>query len=791
MICKWISNLLAPGAVLFFVFVAPADIWAAGARLSGTVLGSDGAPVAKASVEVSGQNLTLSTVTDGHGRFTFSTLAQGEYEVRAAKDLLRAVARIELVSNDIEVRLKLMPLTMIQRVVVAQPATPPERGSATDLSLNQAVLAHSPAATSFPSLLAQLPGAARGANGVVHLNGDHGDINYIVDGVSIPQQLNREIGSEFDVANAAYVNVIEGAYPAQYGGRFAAVIDIGTRAGGTTPGFSGYAEGGSYAAYDSSMEYHQPIGRGALVMALHGEVSDYALDPPTVVSQHNEGSDVNQFIRFTLPTARYDYLNFTLSHSLQTFQIPNNINGGEPASTDDSEIQNDTFAALQYRHAIGDHGLLSFGPSFKRSNILDYGDARNDFIYREALNITNGGAPLDCATAVKTGIFTPTTCAYSLHGNALATDAAFNMDYEIQSARHDVRAGAAYDLTLVPKYYDITLQPLNFLAPRYSPKTPFAAYSVIDNAPNVGHSESAYLQDSWTMGRACEVDYGLRLDAFQLFSTQFQDGATQVSPRLKFTRFFGTRASIYAYYGRFFTPFSFENVSPYAAYLLNLPLQRTPASFDLKPQRDSDYEIGGHLPLGNGDLGVRLMRKNATDLIDDTQVGVTALHQDINYQHGRIATQTAYYQLPLPRNGRFYLSVNHTYSVNRGCETQLLAPCFGSPTDWTPADHMQQWGATSGVILNDTRGGWLSLDGEYGSGLSSGACAPMVPGFCEYTPHVVFDIEKGVALSRSVALTLRVGNLLNDRYFVTFENAQGNHYAQGRTVALGIRFTSP
>jgi hypothetical protein len=38
---------------------------------------------------------------------------------------------------------------------------------------------------------------------------------------------------------------------------------------------------------------------------------------------------------------------------------------------------------------------------------------------------------------------------------------------------------------------------------------------------------------------------------------------------------------------------------------------------------------------------------------------------------------------------------------------------------------------------------------------------------------------------------MRVGNLLNDRYFITYENAQGNHYAQARTFALGVRFASP
>jgi hypothetical protein len=784
--------LLACLAIAFFIAIVPTDASAATCGyLSGTVVRSDGTAVAGAKVDARGQNVALSTLTDAAGRFSFATLNVGEYDVSAVKDDLLASTVVELAGAGTDIRLTLSAPKPIARVVIGHSSAPPVRGSGTDLTLNQSALQHSPASTSFPNLLLQLPGAARGANGVVHINGDHGDINYIVDGVSIPQALNREVGSEFDVSNAAFVDVLEGAYPAQYGGRFAAVIDIGTRSGAGPSGYSGSVEGGSYGTINSSVEYHQPVGRGNAVFALRGSQTDRGLDPPNFDSPHNAGSDTNEFFRLTLPTTGNDYLNVTLSHSLQTFQAPNDVAGGEPASTDDNEYQNDTFAALQYRHAIGVHGVLSFGPSFKRSTILDFGDPENDFTYGEALNIANGGSPTACADALRSGVFTPTTCGYSLLGKATAVGDAFNVDYALQSPKHFVRAGGDYGATLVNKYYAVTLQPGNFLSPIFAPATPGAAYTVVDNDPNVGHTESAYLQDSWAMGHLYELDYGVRFDTYQLFSSQFHDGASQLSPRVKFTRFFGRRASVYAYYGRFFTPFSFQNVSPSAAQLLNLPLQAQVAAFDLKPQRDSDYELGGHLPLGVGDFGVRIMQKNATDLIDDAQVGVTPLHQDINYQLGRIATQTAYYQVQLARNGRFYASVNHTYSVNKGCETQLLAPCFGSPSDWTPADHEQRWGATSGVIANDARGGWFSLDGEYGSGLSSAACPPTTPGFCKYTPHIVFDVEKGFAIDPNVALTLRLTNLLNDHYYITYLNAQGNHYAAGRTINVGLTFLRP
>ncbi len=134
-----------------------------------------------------------------------------------------------------------------------------------------------------------------------------------------------------------------------------------------------------------------------------------------------------------------------------------------------------------------------------------------------------------------------------------------------------------------------------------------------------------------------------------------------------------------------------------------------------------------------------------TTFIDDTQVGVTLLHQDINYVLGRLSQEALNYVQPLRRNGRAYFSVAHVVSHNNGCETQLLAPCFGAPTGFTPADHEQSWSIASGVLFNDRHGGWFSADGEYGSGLSSAICPPGTPGYCKQTPHTTFNVEEGIA----------------------------------------------
>ncbi|MBV9028167.1 MAG: TonB-dependent receptor, partial [Candidatus Eremiobacteraeota bacterium] len=764
------------------------------AFLAGTV-SVQGAPAPGATVIASGNNVTVRAVTDNRGRFTFPPLPLGSYVVDAQKNDLRARLRLDLGNDGANVSLSLERLRQIGEVAVSRSL--PMRGSGSDVTLNGTDLTRLPYNNSFPEMLIQLPGAVRGANGVVHINGDHGVINYQINGVALPQGLNRDIGSEINLNDLSYVDVIEGAYPPQYGLKFGSILNLTTKSGTGPPGFDDTSTMGSYATLQSTLDFHSPLaGGGGYSLSVGGMHTTRGLDPPDFDSPHNNASNANQYMDVAIPAGGNDFTNLTFVHSYGTYQIPNAVNFGEPANTDDNETQEDTFFSLQFRHSMGDAGGITFGPALKVSRIRDFGDPANDFIYGEAVNVTpppfgNGGSPTDCADALHSGNFTPTTCAYSLTDSRTAIDYIMQADYSAQLGRHEIRAGAAYDLARIAKDYAITLQPENFLAPIVTPKAPDAPITVVDDAPNVGNTYQSYLQDRWRIDDRWEADYGVRYDFFTIRSMEFAQGFGAFSPRLKLTRSFGKRANVYAYVGRFFEPFSLENVSPKAAQLLNLPLQPTPAQFDLKPERDTQLELGGHVPLGAGQLGLRVWQKNANDLIDDTQVGVTLLHQDINYVLGRLSQEALDYVLPLRRNGRAYVSIAHTVSLNKGCETQLLAPCFGSPTDFTPADHNQAYSAAGGILLNDARGGWFSADAEYGSGLSSAICPPGTPGYCEVTPHTIVSVGKGIAIGPHVALTLSIQNLFNDRYYVTLLNAQGNHYAPPRTLTVGVQVSRP
>ncbi len=85
------------------------------------------------------------------------------------------------------------------------------RASGTDVVINAQQLARAPNANSLPDILAQLPTAARGSDGQIHMNGDHNGLNYVVDGVQIPEGLNRVLGNEIDPANIGFAEILEGA----------------------------------------------------------------------------------------------------------------------------------------------------------------------------------------------------------------------------------------------------------------------------------------------------------------------------------------------------------------------------------------------------------------------------------------------------------------------------------------------------------------------------------------------------------------------------------------------------
>ncbi len=143
---------------------------------------------------------------------------------------------------------------------------------------------------------------------------------------------------------------------------------------------------------------------------------------------HDDASDASQFLRYSLPMHGADLVNLDVMHTLQTYQIPIDTSHSAPLATDDNEYQNDTFVSLQYRHSIGDHGALSFGPSFRRSNCSTPTIPETTLLPRRARVCTDFS---DCNY-------------YSVFANRTSHDYRWTTDYALRSSKHEVRAGAIY-----------------------------------------------------------------------------------------------------------------------------------------------------------------------------------------------------------------------------------------------------------------------------------------------------------------------------------------------------------
>ena len=167
-------------ACIIFSFLlicsARAEAVNAGAFLSGTVTDA-GVPAANVQVTATGNSRTVTTRTDAKGNFSFPPLALGSYDVIAVSGDLRGRVRVDLGNGGAVVSLLLAPPSEIGHAAVSQAQSEIVHGSGTDVVLNSVALTQLPFNNNFSEMEIQMPGAVRGANGVVHINGDHGVIN--------------------------------------------------------------------------------------------------------------------------------------------------------------------------------------------------------------------------------------------------------------------------------------------------------------------------------------------------------------------------------------------------------------------------------------------------------------------------------------------------------------------------------------------------------------------------------------------------------------------------------------
>ena len=88
------------------------------------------------------------------------------------------------------------------------------------------------ASSSISSLITlSAPGIAADSNGLFHGLGDHAENSFSVDGQPITDQQSKIFSNQIPADSIQSMEVIEGAPPAEYGGKTSVVVKVTTRSG--------------------------------------------------------------------------------------------------------------------------------------------------------------------------------------------------------------------------------------------------------------------------------------------------------------------------------------------------------------------------------------------------------------------------------------------------------------------------------------------------------------------------------------------------------------------------------
>ena len=214
------------------------------AKLFGTVVESEGAPLPGVSVEATSPKLVgkATAVTDQNGTFRFLSLMPGEYKLVFSLQGFQTLVRegiIVSLEQTITIKETLQLGKIEEQVtVIGQSPLIDVKSTAKGLTMTKEVFKNLPRGRDFSSLLITIPGVnyePLQGNGGYSVDGASGAENvFYTDGMEVTDIRGGEQsqGVVFEMVDELQVKA--SGYTAEYGGSMGGVINIVTRSGGNT-----------------------------------------------------------------------------------------------------------------------------------------------------------------------------------------------------------------------------------------------------------------------------------------------------------------------------------------------------------------------------------------------------------------------------------------------------------------------------------------------------------------------------------------------------------------------------
>jgi outer membrane receptor protein involved in Fe transport len=562
------------------------------------------------------------------------------------------------------------------------------------------------ASTPMNQVLLQAPGVVQDSYGGLHVRGDHANLQYRINGVIIPESIGG-FGQSLDAHMIDNVTLLDGALPAQYGLRTAAVVDITSRSGRDLGnGGSVGLTGGSNGALNPNASAWGSKDRWSWFFTGNYLQSDAGIENPTSSRKpiHDHTNQVKGFgdISYLINDDTRASLLFGVANN--RYQIPNNP-GQVPAfgyldtvdfnSADLDQRQRETtrFGVLALQGKLGATDYqLSLGQRYSR---LAYTPDRIGEL-----------------------MFNGVASAVSRSNRASTLQADFSTP---MGGRHTLRYGIWGSFERAVSGNDAWVFPADADGNQAS-TTPI---NILDGSRLVAKTWSAYVQDEWSLAENWTLNLGLRGDRYQLVRSE-----SQLSPRLGLVWQASGGTTVHAGYSRYFTPPATEMIASDNIAKFDGTTNAVADSGNNTPlaERSDYFDVGVQQRLGDAwTLGVDAYYRKVRRLQDEGQFGSALVYSTFNYAEGRVkgVEFTANYE-------RGPLSAYFNASLGKAIGKRIVSSQYNfAPDDlawvnqhWIFLDHDQKLTSSGGVnyALDDaTR---LGANYLYGSGLRKDGAVP-------------------------------------------------------------------
>jgi len=715
---------------------AAAPVRSANADITGVVTeAGSGQPLPSAEVSIMrGTEVIANTSTDAFGRYTVHNIAPGTYTVAARFLGFAPESRPITVGGsdaDIKVDFSLNAVAVNLQEVQVTASVPLAVDTRTgDQRFKQNQYHGAPTNTTSQILQQSIAGAARAPTGEVHIRGQHAEYTYYVDGVPVPSGISGSLNELFDPSVVNQIEFKTGGWDAEYGNKNAAVVDITTQipAGGLHYQLNGFA--GNYNAHGQGLAASTNAGNVGFFFSGAHQSTDMRREPlilnPTtneVQNFHNHGEDWYGFGKVQYTPGTNDVINLDGNLSQTKFQVPFDTSGN--TQLDDHQRDINSFLNVGWRHQFA-------GPEYAGAgSAASQGGAPELFVglfYRHGgLRYTPG------INDAPSFVFYPDTVTqYNIRENRNFNAVGAKVDYSLHPARElEFKFGVLSQVTR--GHEDFSTSDVN--------GNPGPA----SNSGLKGWDAGGYAQMAYSPIERFEIRTGVRYDSH---NAPFAGTQTQWSPRIRLNFFPNSANTLYLYYGRLFMPTNVEDLRAITSVA-----QAGVAAEPTLPERDHFYEAGyvHRFPFGLVSK-FSAYHKQSQPGIDDATVPGSAIVTSVNIARVRITGIETVQEIRPPGPFSAYLNVALNHAYGRGPITGGFFPA-ADPVGFFDLDHDQRLSAV-GSATYALRQAYLSLTGNYGSGLTNG----LTPDVCNCTYGTgLLDFNRGIKVKSNFILNGSTG----------------------------------